>query len=35
VFRKFGMSEPEIIYATTIDGVEGTTVVRSRRERRR
>ncbi|MBI9114839.1 16S rRNA (guanine(527)-N(7))-methyltransferase RsmG [Sanguibacter suaedae] len=31
VLRKYGMSEPEVLEATTIDGVEPTTVLRSRR----
>lgn len=31
VLRKYGMSEPEVLEATTIDGVEATTVLRSRR----
>jgi len=31
--RSFGASEPEIVEATTIDGTESTTVLRSRRGR--
>lgn len=31
VLKKYRMSEPEILEATTIPGVEGTTVLRSRR----
>lgn len=31
VFKKFRMSEPEILQAMTIPGAEGTTVLRSRR----